>query len=65
MGKKTITVQVLAQTADDWAPAADVEMRIGIKRLGSILSVADEPTFTTDSSGMIEVELKKIVCLGT
>jgi len=58
-GKKSITVQVLAQTADDWTPAADVEMRVGIKRLGSILSAGDEETFTTDSTGTVTVELKK------
>ncbi len=58
-GKKTITVQVLAQTADDWKPAADVEMRVGIKRLGSILSAGDEATDTTDSTGSVTVELTK------
>lgn len=34
-----------------WTPIKDVEIKLGIRRLNSILSLADEETVTTDSTG--------------
>src|SRR5205814_343662 len=44
---------------NDWAPAKDVEMRIGVKRLGAELKIGDEETYTTDSTGQVAAEFKR------
>ena len=54
----TATVQTLKD--GKWVPAADVEMKLGIKRLGGILPAGDDETLTTDSSGTVTTELKKL-----
>lgn len=56
---KNIIVKVTKLEKDKWLPAKDVEMKVGIQRLGGILSAGDEQTYTTDSSGTVTVELKK------
>lgn len=58
-GVRNITVKVMAKGKDNWAPAKDVEMKIGVSRLGGILSAGDEETYTTDSTGSAKVEFKK------
>ena len=58
-GARNIIVSVTALKNGDWIPAKDVEMKVGISRLGGILSAGDEETYTTDSAGSITVELKK------
>jgi hypothetical protein len=42
-----------------WIPAAGVEMKLGIKRLGGVLPAGDDESYTTDSSGTVTAELKK------
>ncbi|MBK7225313.1 MAG: hypothetical protein IPH96_07840 [Saprospiraceae bacterium] len=42
-----------------WLPADEVEMKLGIKRVGGILPSADEQSYTTDSSGTVVAEFKK------
>jgi hypothetical protein len=56
---KSIIVKVSAMKGTEWVPAKDVEMKVGISRLGSILSAGNDPTYTTDSSGTVTVEFKK------
>ncbi|HCN82214.1 MAG TPA: hypothetical protein DIT07_01150, partial [Sphingobacteriaceae bacterium] len=58
-GTRSITVQVMKYENRGWVPANEVEMKIGIKRLGGILSAGDEETYTTDSSGIVTAELTK------
>jgi hypothetical protein len=58
-GVKSITVTVQKQKEGEWIPAPEVEMKIGISRLGGILPAGDEATYTTDSSGSVTVEVKK------
>jgi len=58
-GVRSITVQVMKFENGEWVPANEVEMKVGIQRLGSILSAGDEPTYTTDSSGTVTVEVTK------
>lgn len=58
-GLKSITATVQKQKDGEWVPAPEVEMKIGISRLGGILPAGDEPTYTTDSSGTVTVEVKK------
>lgn len=56
---RTITVQIMKYENAEWQPASEVEMKVGIQRLGGILSAGDEETYTTDSSGTVTVELTK------
>ena len=56
---RTITVSVSALQDGEWLPAKDVEMKVGVNRLGGILPAGDEVTYTTDSTGIINVEFKK------
>lgn len=56
---KTITAKVTELKDGEWIPAKDVEMKIGIRRLASILSAGDEETYTTDSTGQAVAEFKK------
>lgn len=58
-GARSITVLVTKYENDEWIPAADVEMKVGIQRLGGILTAGDEETYTTDSSGTVTVEVTK------
>jgi hypothetical protein len=58
-GTRRITVQVMKYENSEWVPANEVEMKVGIQRLGGILSAGDEETYTTDSSGTVSVELTK------
>jgi len=56
---RNITVSVKKLEKDQWLPAKDVEMKIGIERQGGILSAGDAATYTTDSSGSVTIEYKK------
>ncbi len=58
-GKRSITVEVMKFENNEWVAAKDVEMKIGIHRLGSILSAGDQETYTTDSTGTATVEVNK------
>jgi hypothetical protein len=56
---KNITVTVTELKNGEWVPAKNVEMKIGVRRLSSILSAGDEETYTTDSTGHAVAEFKK------
>lgn len=57
---KTITVSVSSLDGGEWVPAKDVEMRIGIRRLGGgILNAGEEQTYTTDSTGTVTMDVRK------
>jgi len=58
-GVRSITVQVMQLTDSVWVPAAEVEMKVGVQRLGGILSAGDDETYTTDSSGIATMEFTK------
>ncbi|MGZ8556968.1 MAG: hypothetical protein ACXWWC_01475 [Chitinophagaceae bacterium] len=58
-GIRSITVQVMKFENNEWAPANEVEMKVGIQRLGGILSAGEAEVYTTDSSGTATVELNK------
>jgi hypothetical protein len=59
-GTRSINVKVLYADKNDWLPAKDVEMKIGINRDGAVLSAGDVATYTTDSTGVVNAELKKL-----
>lgn len=59
-GVRNITASVMKLENENWVPAADVEMKIGVVRMDkSILSAGEEATYTTDSTGMVTVEFKR------
>jgi hypothetical protein len=58
-GARTVNVQVMKWDNNNWAPAKDVEVRIGVKRLGSELKIGDDETYTTDSTGGVAAEFKR------
>lgn len=58
-GARSITVQVRKYENGEWVPVNEVEMKVGIQRMGSILSAGDEPTYTTDSSGTVTIDVTK------
>lgn len=59
-GVRSITASVMKEENNEWIPAEDVEMRLGIQRMdNSILSVGDEATYYTDSDGKVEVVFNK------
>jgi hypothetical protein len=51
-GVRNIRVQVMYADKDDWIPAKEVEMKLGVKRSTGILP-AGENSYTTDSTGTI------------
>ena len=58
-GTRNITVQVMKYENDEWLPAPDVELKVGIQRLGGVLNAGEEEAYTTDSTGTVTVELIK------
>lgn len=58
-GIRSITATVMQLSDSVWVPAADVEMKVGVQRLGGILSAGDDETYTTDSSGTATMEFTK------
>lgn len=58
-GTRGITVQVMKYENSEWIPAPEVELKVGIQRLGGILSAGEAETYTTDSSGAVTVTLNK------
>lgn len=58
-GVRSITAKIMKLEGDDWIPAPEVELKIGILRMGKVLSAGDDATYTTDSSGTATVQLTK------
>ena len=58
-GTRTINVKVLMLSNNDWVPAKDVEMSIGVERNSSVLSAGSKETYTTDSAGVASVEFSR------
>lgn len=55
-GKRAIAVKVLQYDGTDWIPAADVELKVTVKRSAGYLPVGEEESYTTDSTGMVVAE---------
>ena len=54
-GIRYLNVKVIYLDNDEWMPAKDVELRVGVRRAGGILSAGEE-TYTTDSTGFVAAE---------
>ena len=58
-GVKMVTAQVQSYTNNEWIPAKDVEVKLGVRRMsGSNLKMGEDETYTTDSLGEVKEELK-------
>ena len=57
---RKVTVRIMKQENGNWIPAPDVEMKIGVARLGGVLTIGDDETYTTDSTGTAQTEFNKI-----
>ena len=57
-GVRTVNVQVMARQDNDWIPAKEVDVKIGIRRMGGDLKIGEEETYTTDSLGAVAGEFK-------
>ena len=55
---KKIVATLVEQKGSKWAPVKGVDMKIAIKRMDGNLNVNDDPTFTTDSLGVVSADFK-------
>jgi hypothetical protein len=58
-GTRTVTAQLKEKKGNEWVPVKDIEMKVGVNRMGGILSAGDEETYTADSTGTVTAEFKK------
>ena len=63
-GVRNIEVSLKKLVNNNWVSAANIEMKVGIKRNTTILSAGDELTYTTDTSGKVKVNLTKLLLPG-
>jgi hypothetical protein len=59
METRSIRVRVMELKENEWVPARDVELKLGVKRLGGELPIGEEETYTTDSTGEVIAEFQK------
>lgn len=57
-GVRSVAVKVDAFDNGNWIPAKDVELKIGVRRLGGELKIGDDESYTTDSLGQVTAEFK-------
>ncbi len=58
-GTRSIAVKVLKLENNEWIPASDVELKVGIRRLSAVLPAGDDESYTTDESGSISLDFTK------
>jgi hypothetical protein len=56
---RTLRVRVLKLEGNEWLPAGDVELKLGVKRFGGELLAGEEETLTTDSTGYATAEFAR------
>jgi hypothetical protein len=56
---RSIRVRVMELKDNEWLPAKDVELKLGVKRLGGELPIGEEESYTTDSAGEVIGEFKR------
>jgi hypothetical protein len=57
-GTRSVTAKVFAYNNGEWLPAKDVEVKIGVERLGGSLKIGEDEIYTTDSLGQVTGEFK-------
>ncbi len=63
-GVRSVVVNVKAKKGNEWVSAGEVETKVIVKRSVGNLSVGDDETYTTDSSGSVSAEFKKTTIPG-
>ncbi|MEO7266018.1 MAG: hypothetical protein ABIW38_13970 [Ferruginibacter sp.] len=58
-GMRIVTGQLKEKKGAEWVAVKDIEMKLRIKRLLGNLTVGDEETYTSDSTGLASAEFKK------
>ena len=53
---KSLVATLQKKEGNSWVPVKDVDVRIGVKRLGGYLGVGDKDAYTTDSTGKATAE---------
>lgn len=56
---RTVNAVLKEKKENEWVAVADIEMKLGIKRLLGNLTVGEEETFTSDSAGTASAEFKR------
>ena len=57
-GTRSVTAKVFSFNNGEWIPAKDVDVKIGVERLGGSLKIGDDESYTTDSLGQATGEFK-------
>jgi hypothetical protein len=55
---RSALVRVFSWDNGGWVPAKDVEVKIGVKRLGGSLKIGENESYTTDSLGQVKGDFK-------
>jgi hypothetical protein len=58
-GVRTLIGELKEKSGNAWIPVKDIDMNFSIKRMLGNLSVGDEATYTSDSTGVSSAEFKK------
>jgi hypothetical protein len=58
-GARTVIGELKEKNGNAWVPVKDVDMQLSIKRMLGNLSVGDEVTYTSDSTGVSSAGFKK------
>lgn len=57
-GARKVAVRLFSFDSSGWVPVKDVELKIGVRRLGGDLKIGEDETYTTDSLGQAIGEFK-------
>ncbi|MEO8862091.1 MAG: hypothetical protein ABI358_11745 [Ginsengibacter sp.] len=58
-GVRTVVGELKEKSGNSWVAVKDIDMQLSIKRMLGNLSVGDEATYTSDSTGLSSAEFKK------
>lgn len=58
-GARMVTAELKEKEGNDWVPVKDVDMQLSIERMLGNLSVGDEATYTSDSTGVASAAFKR------
>jgi hypothetical protein len=56
---KNVIATFTALENGEWIPVKDVDIKIAVKRMGGTLTIGEEATYATDSSGTVAAEFKR------
>jgi hypothetical protein len=57
---KKIIALLEEKKGDKWIPVKGIDMKVGIKRMGSELNVTETPLYTTDSLGIVNADFTMV-----